>query len=315
MDVPVKKIACGPVSAEIALPDLEKGYYRGTRFDHLGVFTRIEGGDHVWVEPWFDGFDPLRHDHVCGPVDEFTPVGLEDPGDTFVKIGVGRLRKKEEPYDRFLLYEREDAGEVGLESAPDSLFFCHSLDPAEDGLGYVLGKRISLLPPAADDAACAAVLELKYALKNTGARDLDTDWYNHNFFTLDHQEVGPDTEIRLPWTPEGHWRDPYSCIEILENGFRFTDVVASEGRSVYMGDLHPAGGAAVTGWTPSEEARYGFRITNRKTGCGVEAEGTGKMDFAVFWSCPRVSCLEPYVHLHAAPGACVRWKMTYRLMK
>src|SRR4029079_562375 len=85
-------------------PDAAKGFYRGTRFDHAGVFGNVEFAGHKIFGPWKDKHDPANHDDIIGPCEEFglqSPLGYDDAkvGGTFLKIGVGELEKpKEEKY-------------------------------------------------------------------------------------------------------------------------------------------------------------------------------------------------------------------------
>src|SRR3984957_12161893 len=81
--------------------DATKGFYRGTRFDHAGVFGHMEFAGHKIFGPWKDTHDPTNHDDIVGPCDEFgidSPLGYDDAkvGGTFLKIGVGELEKPKE---------------------------------------------------------------------------------------------------------------------------------------------------------------------------------------------------------------------------
>src|SRR5947209_19353350 len=81
------------IKLTLYLPDSEKGFSRGTRFDHGGVFGRIEFAGHTLFGPWKSTHDPANHDDIIGPVEEFgneAPLGYADakPGQTFLKIGV-----------------------------------------------------------------------------------------------------------------------------------------------------------------------------------------------------------------------------------
>src|SRR5579859_6142303 len=62
-------------------PDASKGFYRGTRFDHAGVFGHVEFAGHKVFGPWKDTHDPTNHDDIVGPCDEFgidSPLGYDD---------------------------------------------------------------------------------------------------------------------------------------------------------------------------------------------------------------------------------------------
>ena len=54
----------------LCIPDLQEGYYRGTRFDHSGIFRRIVKEGYVFADEWFDVHDPYKHDAVPVPSQE-----------------------------------------------------------------------------------------------------------------------------------------------------------------------------------------------------------------------------------------------------
>ena len=56
---------------KVYLPDAKKGFYRGTRFDHAGVFGEVEFAGHKIFGPWKDKHDPTNHDDIVGPCEEF----------------------------------------------------------------------------------------------------------------------------------------------------------------------------------------------------------------------------------------------------
>ena len=116
-DFPQAEISNSRVRARLYLPDSQNGYYRGTRFDWSGVIASLECDGHSYFGKWFERYDPKLHDAITGPVEEFftnnAGLGYDEarPGGSFVKIGVGSLRKPEEPrYSSFNTYEIVDSG-------------------------------------------------------------------------------------------------------------------------------------------------------------------------------------------------------------
>lgn len=92
------RITNGLISAEIALPEAKKGFYRGMRFDRAGIITSLRYRGHEFFAGNFTATNrnPVIHDHVAGQAEEFAePIGYDDAkvGDGFLKIGVGILRK------------------------------------------------------------------------------------------------------------------------------------------------------------------------------------------------------------------------------
>jgi hypothetical protein len=41
----------------VTLPDAQKGFYRGTRYDWSGIVTSLEWGGHVFFGPFFERID------------------------------------------------------------------------------------------------------------------------------------------------------------------------------------------------------------------------------------------------------------------
>ena len=103
-EYPQAEISNRLIHSRIYLPDREKGYYRSTRFDWGGIISKLEYQGHNYFGQWFENYNPQKHDAICGPVDEYAAIGYENAkvGETFLKIGVGMLRKSsDEPYNSF----------------------------------------------------------------------------------------------------------------------------------------------------------------------------------------------------------------------
>src|ERR1700688_1858260 len=109
---PQAELSNGVLKAQFYLPDSQKGFYRGTRFDWSGVIGSLEFAGHNYYGPWFTKTDRSVHDYIydgpdivagpasaiTGPAEEFVSnekaLGFDEaaPGGTFLKIGVGVLR-------------------------------------------------------------------------------------------------------------------------------------------------------------------------------------------------------------------------------
>lgn len=280
-------------------PDGEKGYYRGTRFDWAGVFASIEYNGSNYAEEWFEGYSPVRHDAVCGPAEEFSPIGLEEvaPGERFLKIGVGMLEKMEGEYDRFKLHKIVNPGVRTEEVTEDSIIQGHVLE-SEEGFAYEYFKTVRLTGPDS--------FSISHRLANTGTRPLKGDVYNHNFFTLGLLQTGPDRRLDFPFRPEGDWRAEYSEVGFTETGIRFTRTL-NKGESVFTGNLHEAG----KGLTGSPNA---FVLKDAHTGRGVSAECSLPMTKAVFWAYHLIACIEPYIDFNVAPGETLAFSIDYTLI-
>lgn len=280
-------------------PDGEKGYYRGTRFDWAGVFASIEYNGCNYAEEWFEGYSPVRHDAVCGPAEEFSPIGLAEvaPGEPFLKIGVGMLEKMEGEYDRFKLHKIVNPGVRTEEVTEDSIIQGHVLE-SEEGFAYEYFKTVRLTGPDS--------FRISHRLANTGSRPLKGDVYNHNFFTLGLLQTGPDRQLDFPFKPEGDWRAEYSEVGFTETGIRFTRTL-NKGESVFTGNLHEAG----KGLTGSPNA---FVLKDAHTGRGVSAECSLPMTKAVFWAYHLIACIEPYIDFNIGAGKTFEFDIDYKLL-
>src|SRR6266496_3944673 len=126
---PSAEISNGDIRAKLYLPDSKNGFYRSTRFDWSGVIASLEYKGHNYYGPWFQKTDPNVYDFVYegadivaspfggtgGRAEGFQTNGKAlgwdeaKPGGTFIKIGVGVLRKPSDAnYDHCKTYEIVD---------------------------------------------------------------------------------------------------------------------------------------------------------------------------------------------------------------
>jgi len=292
---PAAEIAARDVTATVYLPHPSDGYYRGTRFDWSGAIARLTWKGHDYFGEWFERHDPLLHDGITGPVEEFqagdSSVGYDEAkaGETFIRVGVGAVRKPAEAaYRRFATYEIVDAGRWSVRPASDRVTFVHTLDAG--GYGYVFTKVVRV----ADGA-----LVIDHSLQNTGRKPIVTAVYNHNFFTLDRQPTGPDVAVRLGF--DARPLRPLGALGTLKGRELTFTRVLQQGENVFT-ELEGFGASA---------ADYDIRVENRKTGAGVHITADRPIVKFVFWSAPKTVCPEPYVDASVQPGATSSWRITY----
>ena len=294
---PQAVIAAPGIEATVYLPDSATGYYRGTRFDWSGAIARLRWNNHEYFGEWFARHDPLQHDGITGPVEEFlagdSSVGYDEAktGETFVRIGVGAVRKPVEPaYRRFATYEIVDPGRWKVSTGKDRVTYVHELRDA-NGYGYIYTKVLRL----AKDT-----LVLEHRLKNTGRKPIVTMVYNHNFFTIDQQPTGPDVVVRFAFEPRA--MRPLGELGAL-TGKELTFVrELAKGQTVF---------AELDGFGPTA-ADYDIHVENRKTRAGVRITADQPISKFVFWSAPATVCPEPYIDASVAPGDESSWRITYQ---
>ncbi len=309
-DIPSAEIANGQLRVKIYLPDSKAGYYRGTRFDWSGVVYSLEYQGHDYYGPWFQKTDPAVHDFiydgpditagpcsaVTGPVDEFGQVGWDEakPGGTFVKIGIGALRKGDEAkYDNYHLYEIADPGKWSIKRKRDSIEFTQQLTDSASGYGYLYRKTLRLTPGKPE-------LVLEHSLKNTGRRAIETSVYNHNFLVLDKQAPGPGLVITVPFQIHTARPPARELAEVRGNQIVYLKTLVD--RDVATTPLEGFGAS------PADNQ---IRIENSKLGAGMNITADRPLSRENLWSIRTVVAMEPFIAIAIEPGGEFTWKSTY----
>jgi hypothetical protein len=309
---PAAELSNGLLHAKIYLPEVEKGYYRGTRFDWSGVIASLEYKGHSYYGPFFQKFDPLVADVIIGdtivagansaasgPVEEFigtdgTALGYADakPGQAFCKIGVGALQKPaESSYSSYQHYTLLSPGTRTIKRGTDWIEFVHKVD-CGNGYGYTYRKRIRFIKNQ-------PTMIIEHSLRNTGRKTIDTEVYDHNFLSIDQQASGPDFAITFPFDLKAT-ADMDGMAEVRGKQISFLKVLAHED-TLYT-PLEGFGDSAKD---------YKITVANRKTGAGVVISGDRPLSQLGFWAVRTVLAPEPYIRMKIAVGAEFSWKYTY----
>ena len=149
-DHPKAALRSGGLSAVVFLPDSQTGYYRGSRFDWGGIVGCAALNGHTFFGEWFPRYDPLISDAVTGPAEEFrhptSEIGYDEakPGDPFLKIGVGVLRRiDEKPYFFGTSYPIVDGGKWTVKARKNSVTFRQEVH-STFGYAFVYEKTLTL---------------------------------------------------------------------------------------------------------------------------------------------------------------------------
>ena len=308
---PEVEISNGLVRATIALPDAGSGFYRGTRFDWSGVITSLESRGHTYFGRWFKAHDPALRDvefradldgfaagtpsAATGPVEEFSnAIGFAEApaGGTFVKIGVGRLRKPDEgKYAWSARYEIVDPGTWRVRPRPDAVEFEQTVGAAS-GYGYRYRKTVRLSKGKAE-------LVLEHSLRNTGRQVIETPVYSHNFLVIDGQPSGPDFAITVPFEmPEA--ADKLGILRARGREITFLREPDKDERAMI-----PVAGFA------ADPKDYDIRVENRRTGAGVRITSDRPLARMVVWAIRPTRCPEAFVDVRVEPGREFTWRITY----
>jgi len=309
-DYPQAEISNGQVTAKVYLPDAKNGYYRSTRFDWSGAVYNLKYKDHDFYGVWYDRVDPKVINWVyrgpdivsgpCsalyGPVDEFaTPLGWDEAqnGGTFIKLGVGVLRKAgEATYNRYVPYEVLDPGKRSVKKGKDSIEFTQELSDPATGYGYLYRKTVRLEKGKPE-------MTIEHSLRNTGKRPIESSVYNHNFMVMDKQGPGPDSTFKVPFDIQVSRPPNKDLAEVRGNQVVYAKPLSGEDQVAI-----PIQGFGDTA-KDSE-----IVIENKKAGTGVKISGDRPLVRSLLWSIRTVLAIEPYVAISVQPGAEFTWKNT-----
>ena len=293
-EIPQAEISNGLITAKLYLPDAERGYYRGSRFDWSGVIYELKYGGHDYFGQWFPTYDPKTHDAICGPTEEFTAINYEQApvGGEFFRIGIGGLIKPEERrFERFGYYELSNPGKWTVKKTKDCVVFTHQLKDVA-GYSYLYEKKVRLIKGKPQ-------MVIEHKLKNTGKKDIQTDVYCHNFFTLDNQPTGPNSIVKFAFPVSAKSESPMARI----NGQQIEYLRELSSReTVSYGEIQ--------GHSKSVKD-YDFRIENSKTGAGVRITCDRPVSKIIYWSSATTQCPEPYIDINIKPGKTFSWTITY----
>ena len=297
-DFPQAGISNGLLKAKLYLPDAQHGYYQATRFDWSGQIPSLEFQGHNFFGQWFEKYDPKLHDAIMGPVEEFLTNGMglgyaeAKPGENFVKIGVGAIRKPEEPaFRKFETYEISSNGKWTVKTGPDLVEFTQVLADT-NGYAYVYRKTVRL-------AKGRPVMVLEHSLKNTGRKIIETSVYEHNFYMIDNQPTGPDYVVKFPWDVRAK-ADLKGAAETRGKEFRYLRELP-KGPSVAT-DLEGYGNTA---------SDYDIRVENLAAGAGVRQTADRPIAKLYLWSIRSTVCPEAYIEMRIEPGREFIWNISY----
>ncbi|HUO20982.1 MAG TPA: hypothetical protein VMU59_00510 [Caulobacteraceae bacterium] len=313
-DAPSAAISNGLISAKIFLPDAATGFYRGVRFDWAGVFGGLTYRGHDFYPLWFNGVSPSVSDFVeaggqvvaapntaaNGPVEEFNAEGgalgyaEAAPGGLFLKIGVGVLRRIDAgPYAFAKSFPLVDPGVRTQHVGSDRVEMTQ--DVADHGTGYAYSytKTIRLVPGQPS-------MIIDHALRNTGAKTIVTQVYNHNFLNIDGRGTREGLTLTTPFALTAAPPPPSDL------------AVVDDRRFVYRTSLGPGQRVqtALAGYGATARD-YDLHLADAASGAGLRISGDQPLAKLALWSIQPVMAIEPFVTMTIKPGDTFRWSYRY----
>lgn len=290
---PSVQISSGIIDAHIYLPDAEQGYYRAARFDWSGVVSQLNFKGHTFFGQWFETYSPELHDAIMGPAEAFDPLGYAEArvGDTFTKIGIGLLEKQDTTAYHFSKpYPITYYGQWRIELGKDQVEFMHVMDSG--AYPYTYRKVIRLQ---------GNQMMIEHTLTNTGEKTIDNQVYNHNFFVIDNDPIGPGYLIRFPFQVNAETDRLGDFAEVNGNRIEYVKLLGEDGRPSLRN---------IRGYRPIAEDHLIY-VENQNTGTGVRISCDQPIAKLDVWSAKKTVCPEPFIHVHVQPSSSFSWSIAY----
>jgi hypothetical protein len=311
---PAVSITNGSLSARIYLPDTQRGFYRGLRFDWAGVIGSLTYRGHEFYAPWFRAMSNRVWDFVfegdsvvasansaaTGPVEEFNSeggaLGYADaaPGGTFLKIGVGVLRRPDAtPYSSYRTYPMVDPGRRSVAPKSDRVVFTHEVADTSSGYAYRYVKTIRMVHGAPS-------MMIEHELRNAGTRPISTSVYDHNFLSIDGAGTIAGLELTTPFALLAD-KPPSPDLAVISS-------MQLTYRASLSGEQRVAVG--LSGFGPTA-ADYSFHIIDPSQGAGLRITADRPLQRVALWSIHPVMAIEPFITMSIEPGQTFRWSYRY----
>jgi len=311
---PAVSITNGEITVRVYLPDAQKGFYRGTRFDWAGVIGSLTYRGHDFYKPWFhaqlsgvndfifqgDTIVASPNTAATGPVEEFNgeggALGYADAaaGGAFLKIGVGVLRRPDTSvYSPFRQYPIIDLGKRTTSVQPDRVVFTHELTDAGSGYAYRYIKTIRLVRGT-------GAMMIEHELHNVGTRAIATSVYDHNFLNIDGAGTSPGLEFTTPFALVADRPPSPDLVEISEHRLVY--------RAAPTGEQRISTGLKGFGPTAGD---YNIHIVDPSHGAGLRITADQPLQRLALWSIRPVMAIEPFINMTVEPGQSFRWSYRY----
>jgi hypothetical protein len=277
--------------------------HRGTRFDHSGIFHEIKFQGVSLCERWHTGpLNTSANDDVAGPCEEFgnaSPLAYKpnQPGSLFLKIGVGILRQPAEDRYRFSFpYEVVQEGTWIIDKADKFVRFKQSIG-LDEQVQYAYVKTIAIEEHG---------FSIHHQLDNTGREAWSTDHYNHNFFLINSDNVGPNYRLEFP----------FEIMPTREQSLFATLVMPHKNSLTFRRNLvdRESFFAELAGHR-QQINDHAFALKHVPTGISIECHGDAPLHKFNVWGMKNTICPEPYVAFTLHPGESKSWTLRYRIRK
>jgi hypothetical protein len=278
--------------------DLPLTNYNFSRFDWTGkiVSVKYKGICISGVEKLNDEDDTKSGKGFYNEFGINAAIGYDETedGDWFHKIGVGLLKKDSGDYLFSTKYEIQPAS-FDVSAKPDKIIIsCKSA--TVNGYSYELKKEIEIVESG---------FIIKYYLKNTGEKTINTNEYNHNFIAINKEWIGRDYILRFPFNIKPELFEatvnPEGKVEIGQKEITFNDTPDEQ---FFFSNL--SGG---------ENIDANWEILNTKNKIGISETGSFKTAKVNLWGWKHVISPELFFEISVEPRQKIEWSRTYKVFE
>lgn len=223
-----------------------------------------------------------------------TALGFDETeiGGWFHKIGVGLLKKEDSLYEFNKPYEIRPA-EFQLSAHADSVLIT-CISPTANGYSYELRKEIGVQETG---------FTIKYYLRNTGNKIINTNEYVHNFSAINNELIGEYYSLNFPFElkPElfGETVNSELAIAIAKNGVKFN---STPNKQFFFSNL--SGG---------ERVKASWELINHNSKIGIRENTSFQTNKVNLWGWRHVISPELFFDIRIAPGASTEWIRNYEV--
>lgn len=278
--------------------DLPLENYNFSRFDWTGKIVKVKFRN-ILVSG-IERLDCEEEQHFGkGFYNEFgidAPLGFDEAkiGGWFHKIGIGLLKKDDDQYIFNEAYEIKPAEFKTTANSNKIIIECKS--QAINGYSYLLKKEIELFESS---------FKINYFLKNTGAKPIITNEYNHNFVAINKDSIGKNYILKFPFQLKpklfGEIVNPERKVDIGQNEIKFNGLPKEQ---FFFSNL-----------SGDETVDAGWELINLKNKIGISETGSFKTNKVNLWGWEHVISPELFFNMDINSGQSIKWSRTYNLHK
>lgn len=282
---------------EIAI-DLPLANYNFSRFDWSGkiISVKYKGISVSSVEKLNDDDQTKSGEGFYNEFGIDAAIGYDETkeGDWFHKIGVGLLKKEGKEYLFNKKYEIQPAKFDVAAQLDKIIISCKS--QIVNGYSYELRKEIELLESG---------FIIKYHLKNTGNKTINTTEYVHNFIAVNNDFISGDYILKFPFDIKPELFEatvnPEGKVEIGQNGITFNGTPSEQ---FFFSNI--SGG---------ENIDAAWEILNTKNKIGISETGSFKTTKVNVWGWKHVISPELFFDIRVEPGKEIEWSRMYKIFE